>query len=90
MHTMQISVKPNQSAIRPSRAKLKVVSSRQHPLDALRDDLKEQIDMHDLFTCSRETFDEIMDVASTKLAQAWLQGIYDSRVMLAAVTGQRF
>lgn len=90
MQTMQFRVKPNKSVTRPTRARLQVVSNRQHPIDTLRDDLREQIDMHDLFVCSREAFESILEAAPTKVVRAWLQGIFDSRVILAAVTGQRF
>ncbi|BDB30456.1 MULTISPECIES: hypothetical protein [Cupriavidus] len=62
-----------------------------HPLStAMQTDWATQLDLIDVFAASRDTLTELQQSAPSRRCHDWLQGIIDTRCMVAAVTGVPF
>ncbi|CAN7783455.1 hypothetical protein LJR296_008190 [Cupriavidus necator] len=62
-----------------------------HPLStAMQTDWAIQLDLIDVFAAPRDTLIELQQSAPSKRCHDWLQGIIDTRSMVAAVTGVPF
>lgn len=68
-----------------------LIQQEDHPLAQHKGtEWADRLDMIDPMIASREVLIELMGSAPSDVAKAWLQGIFDFRIVLAAVTGRPF